>query len=398
MPITLEELIKGIEVKNKFALDQAQKDAISYGDGPLLIAAGPGTGKTEVLVARCLKFICCDGVDPGSIILTTFTEKAARNLEDRSSEALLSLSQQFPKLKGVDPSALRIGTLHGLCNKILQEYRYTEYQNLRLLDEMEAALLIHRLVVRKVDDTTKSALESQFGYLFGRNHTRQKSRWDWSMALMTMFNRMIEDQIDPGSLKMARGGWKALYQAYQIYEQELAGAYSCDFAHLLRHFLTFLETGQGSTFLEGSGDVRSPLTHVLVDEYQDTNPIQESIYFRLCDALPHNITVVGDDDQALYRFRGGTVECMVGFISLSQKRWNVTPRVVYLSDNHRSDERIVEWCNEYISSFPQMRVPNVRISQKPSLKSSLGLTGKHPAVGLIRRGTVDACAVLGRTC
>jgi DNA helicase-2/ATP-dependent DNA helicase PcrA len=83
MLITLPELIAGIEAKNGFALDQSQKDAIGYGQGPLLIAAGPGTGKTEVLVARCLKFICCDGVDPGSIILTTFTEKAATNLEDR---------------------------------------------------------------------------------------------------------------------------------------------------------------------------------------------------------------------------------------------------------------------------------------------------------------------------
>ena len=392
MLITLPELIAGIEAKNGFALDQAQKDAIGYGQGPLLIAAGPGTGKTEVLVARCLKFICCDGVDPGSIILTTFTEKAATNLEDRLAEALLSLSQQYPQITAIDPSGLRIGTLHGLCNRILQEYRYTEYQNLRLLDEMETALLIHRLVERNVDGGVKADIENQFGYIFGRNPNRSKSRWDWSLALMTLFNRLIEDQVDLGRLQAAGGPWDALHQAYQIYDQELDGAYSCDFAHLLRHFLEFLGTGQGNTFLEGSGDVRPPLTHVLVDEYQDTNPIQESIYFRLCDALPHNITVVGDDDQALYRFRGGTVECMVGFSSLCQTRWNINPKVVYLSDNHRSDEDIVKWCNDYIGSFPQMALPNVRISHKPPLSSSLGRTGTHPAVGLIRKGTVGACA------
>ena len=391
MPITLQELITGIEAKNGFALDQAQKDAIGYGEGPLLIAAGPGTGKTEVLVARCLKFICCEGVDPGSIILTTFTEKAARSLEDRLSEALLSLSQQYPQISEIDPSSLRIGTLHGLCNKILQEYRYTEYQNLRLLDEMEAALLIHRLVERKVDDATKGAIENQFAYMFGRN-PNQRSRWDWSLVLMTLFNRLIEDQIDLDRLQMAGGAWEALRQAHQIFEQELAGAYSCDFAHLLQHFERFLQTGQGTAFLQGSTEVRPPLTHVLVDEYQDTNPIQESIYSHLCDALPHNITVVGDDDQALYRFRGGTVECMVGFPLLCQTRWKVNPQVVYLSDNHRSDKEIVDWCNNYITSFPQMAAPNVRISQKPPLSSSLGRTGGHPAVGLIRRGTVLACA------
>ena len=393
MSITLQELVAGIEAKNGFALDQAQKNAIGYGNGPLLIAAGPGTGKTEALVARCLKFICCDGVEPGSIILTTFTEKAARNLEDRLSEALLSLSQQYPQISNIDPSGLRVGTLHGLCNKILQEYRYTEYQNLRLLDEMETALLIHRLVERKVNDAAKAAIEGQFGYMFGRNPNRLKSRWDWSLALMTLFNRLIEDQIDLVRLQMGGGAWNALHQAHQVFEQELAGAYSCDFAHLLRHFRGFLETGQGTTFLQGSGDVRPPLTHVLVDEYQDTNPIQESIYFRLCDALPHNITVVGDDDQALYRFRGGTVECMVGFSSMSRTRWNVSPQVIYLSDNHRSDIEIVNWCNNYINSFPQMAAPNVRISHKPRLSSSLGRTGGHPAVGLIRKGTVGGCAI-----
>ena len=393
MSITLQELIAGIEVKNGFALDQAQKDAIGYGNGPLLIAAGPGTGKTEVLVARCLKFICCDGVEPGSIILTTFTEKAARNLEDRLSEALLSLSQQYPRLLDIDPSGLRIGTLHGLCNRILQEYRYTEYQNLRLLEEMETGLLINRLVERKVDSAAKAAIEGQFGYIFGRNRNGLKNRWDWSLALMTLFNRLIEDQIDLVRLQKAGGSWAAVHQAYQIYERELAGAYSCDFAHLLRHFLNFLATGQGNAFLQGSGEVRPPLTHVLVDEYQDTNPIQESIYFRLGDASPHNITVVGDDDQALYRFRGGTVECMVGFPSMCQIRWNVGPQVVYLSDNHRSDKEIVDWCKNYITSFPQMAAPNVRISHKPPLSSSLGRTGGHPAVGLIRKGTVRDCAV-----
>ena len=393
MSITLQQLIKGIEVKNGFALDQAQKNAIGYGNGPLLIAAGPGTGKTEVLVARCLKFICCDGVEPGSIILTTFTEKAARNLEDRLSEAMLSLSKQYPGLSTIDPSGLRIGTLHGLCNRILQEYRYTGYQNLRLLDEMETALLIHRLVERKVNASDKTAIEGQFGYIFGRNPTRRKGRWDWSLALMTLFNRLIEDQIDLGKLQGAGGAWDTLHQAYQTYEQELAGAYSCDFAHLLRHFLSFLATGQGSAFLQGSGEVRPPLTHVLVDEYQDTNPIQESIYFGLSDSFPHNITVVGDDDQALYRFRGGTVECMVGFPSMCKTRWNTSPHVVYLSDNHRSDQDIVNWCNTYITSFPQMAAPNVRISHKPPLRSSLRSTGGHPAVGLIRKGTVRDCAV-----
>ena len=395
MTITTQELIKGMEQKNDFPLDKAQKEAIDYGNGPLLIAAGPGTGKTEVLVARCLKFICCDRVDPSSVILTTFTEKAAKNLEDRLSEAFLFFANKYPQqLADIDPSNLRIGTLHSLCNDILQEYRYTPYQNLRLLDEMESALLVHKLVVRDIQPL-QGALFNQFKYLFGNKPQKFLSRWDWALFLIQLFNRLIEDQIDVNALQTAGGSWTALQQANQIYEQTLVSNSACDFSRLLKHFLDFLRTGQGGTFLQGSKDamnVRPPLTHILVDEYQDTNPIQESIYLRLCDTPPHNITVVGDDDQALYRFRGGTVECMVGFSGACQNRWSVSPQTIYLSDNHRSDSEIVQWCNYYITSFPRMATPNVRIPNKPPLNSALGRTGSHPAVGLIRNSRVSDCA------
>ena len=393
--MALKDLIRGIEDKNGFPLDQPQKDAIAYGSGPLLIAAGPGTGKTEVLVARVLKFMCCDSVAPGSIMLTTFTEKAAQNLEDRLEEGFAYLAKQHPQIATIDTAEIRVGTLHALCNQILQENRYTAYQNYRLLDELESALLINKSVAERVTETDKKALLSHFPYLFGKNKLAP-SRWDWALALMVIFNRLIEDQIDLATMQTKGDPWKSLYQAHQIHEQALADSYACDFAHLLQHFREFLDSSQSTTFLKGSQDdfkMRPPLSHVLVDEYQDTNPIQESIYLRLCDTIPHNITVVGDDDQALYRFRGGTVECMVGFDVACQARWSTKPCVIYLVDNHRSDDDIVRWCNNYIDSFPVMRQPNVRIAGKPTLRpASARPTGTHPALGLIRRPKVSQCA------
>ena len=392
MPITEAELVTGIETKNGFPLDPAQRQAICHGAGPLLIAAGPGTGKTEVLVARCLRFICCDGVAPGSIMITTFTEKAAKNLQDRVSEAFLFLAATYHQIAPIDPSNLRMGTLHGLCNDIMQEYRYTAYQNLRLLDEVENSLLLHKDVVENLQPL-KGALYGQFNYLFGNKPQGVLSKWDWALSIQKLCNRIVEDGIDLNALQTAGGPWAALHQANQIYEQALAAAHACNFSLLLRYFRAFLDTGQGNLFLNGDATgVRLPLTHVLVDEYQDTNPVQESIYLRLCDAQPHNITVVGDDDQALYRFRGGTVECMVGFPSACQARWDINPQTIYLSDNHRSDSEIVQWCNHYITSFPQMSAPNVRIAGKPPLHSAIGRTGTHPAVGLIRTNTVGAGA------
>lgn len=384
MVITIGELISGIEGKNGFPLDQRQEQAIAHGGGPLLVAAGPGTGKTEVLVNRCLKFICCDGVDPKSVMVTTFTKKAARNLEDRLADNFLYIAEKYPAVRGIDPSGLRIGTLHSLCNDILQEYRYTKYQNVRLLDEMETSLLIHSSLANKIGHL-KSDILGQFKYIFGTR--RYQNRWDWAFALLNLLNRTVDDQLDLVALSEKSGGLNALYEVNRVYDELLADRGACDFSRLLKHFRDFLDTSQGREFIQGTQgylEVKPPLTHVLVDEYQDTNPLQESIYLRLCDESPHNITVVGDDDQAIYRFRGGTVECMVGFEPTCKTRWRVDPQVMYLADNHRSDIGIVRWCNDYIVSFPQMSKANVRIPNKPVLNSIKGRTGEHPALGLIK--------------
>ncbi len=393
MVIDTNALISSIEQRNGYPFNNHQRAAILYGSGPLRIVAGPGTGKTEVLIVRCLKLLCCDGVPPGSIIVTTFTDKAARNLEDRLSGAFLHLLSQHATLGTIDPSDLRIGTLHGLCNDILQEYRYTAYHNLRLLDEIESALLIHRRLVAKLTAEHQDAIRTLFPYLFGNK--RQLNRWDWAIALRTLFDRIVEDRIPVSSLIGAGGDWATFGAVVQLYEQELGAAYSCDFARLQRFFLDFLGTAQGAGFLNGdvTGLVpKSPITYVLVDEYQDTNPVQEDIYFRLCQMPPHNLTVVGDDDQALYRFRGGTVECMVGFDAMCQTRWGVPTATLYLSENYRSHPGIVDFCNTFLTSYHQMSAPNVRIPDKPALVAQSGIMGTYPSVGLIRTGTVDRCA------
>lgn len=393
MPITHEQLVAAVEQRHGFPLNGNQRAAILYGDGPLRIVAGPGTGKTEVLVVRCLKLLCCDEVLPRGVVLTTFTQKAATNLEDRLTDTLLYLVSLYPQLGAIDPSEVRVGTLHGLCNDILQEYRYTGYQNLRLLDEIESALFIHRRVVRVMTDGQKEALRGQFAYMFG--NAPHLGRWDWALALRTLFDRLVEDRVDLAALATAEGPWAILAGLFSSYEVALAEDYSCDFAHLQQRFLAFLGSAQGARFLGGdeTGLVPKPaLSHVLVDEYQDTNPIQEQIYFRLCDQGTHNLTVVGDDDQALYRFRGGTVECMVGFDQVSQARWGELPQTTYLSENYRSDAAIVGFCNGYIATNPHMTGPQVRIPGKPAITPASGRAGEYPVVGLIRNSTIRACA------
>jgi DNA helicase-2/ATP-dependent DNA helicase PcrA len=124
-------------------VSKAQMDVVNHDEGPLWIIAGPGSGKTEVLVLRCLKLLLVNRVDPRAIIVTTFTEKAGKNLQDRLILYKEHIAKRFPSVKDVDLTQLRVGTLHSLCNDILLEYRFPGYRNCRPMDDMEQLLFIY---------------------------------------------------------------------------------------------------------------------------------------------------------------------------------------------------------------------------------------------------------------
>ena len=128
--MNLQEMLDVIEQKSGRELNEEQKAVITHGTGPLWVIAGPGSGKSEVLVLRCLKLVCIDNVTPKSIILTTFTKKAAKNIQDRLAIYKSYLDQVDKDLRDVDLFQVRVGTLHSLCNDIMQEYRYVDYQKL----------------------------------------------------------------------------------------------------------------------------------------------------------------------------------------------------------------------------------------------------------------------------
>jgi DNA helicase-2/ATP-dependent DNA helicase PcrA len=370
-----------------YPLNLSQRQAVDHATGALWILAGPGTGKTEVLVTRTLKLVCVDGVPPGGILLTTFTRKAAKNLEDRLASYMVSLVAADPALATVDISDLRIGTLHGLCNDILQDFRSPDYQNVRLLDDVEQQLFTYRYA--DITDYADRAFWNHFAlavpeWSTGAQHSPGK--WKRARAAIILFNRIVEDGVDLAIMRQRGPQWHQLATFYEQYRDELKTRYRCDFAHLQDRFLGFLANGRGHIFL--AGDERRPgLQHVLVDEYQDTNPIQEEIYFALAANAPHNLTVVGDDDQALYRFRGGTVECMVNFGSECQARFGGPPVVRQLDENYRSHPDIVSFFDNYVLSHPIMQQQGVRAPGKQALTPSSGITGNYPAVAWLSART-----------
>ena len=356
----LQQMLAVIAQQSRRQLDPTEQvPVVSYGTGPLWVIAGPGSGKTEVLVLRCLKLLCVDLVPPKSVILTTFTEKAAKNIQDRIAIYKSYLDLADTNLRSIDVSQARVGTLHSLCNDIMQEYRYTGYQNYRLLDENDQSLFVYEqsnlassspvpLATHLTFWRTFSYMVSGFSWVtrgrWSQTNTYLPHRWVRTNATVRLFNRIVEDRVNVNRMRTQGGVLSTLADEFVAYENSLETHLSCDFAHLQQKFLDFLGTPNGALFLDGDGSRElSGIQYVLVDEYQDTNPVQEQVYLQLARRSPHNLCVVGDDDQALYRFRGGTVECMVNFDQACRNAWgpNTQVRMQSLSTNYRSHPNII---------------------------------------------------------
>jgi len=394
--LSIEDMIKALESipRRDIKLTDYQREVIEHEEGPLWIIAGPGSGKTEALVLRCLRLLLVDRIDPHSIMITTFTEKAGRNLQDRLILYKDHVATKFPLVKDVDLTQLRVGTLHSLCNDILLEYRFPGYRNFRPMDDMEQLLFIY--FHSGLANTTRGLTSKQqklfehFHYIFDRisqnvmNSGRMPNRWARARVTQSLFNRIVEYRLDTKSMMSKGGVWGTLALEFMQYEKALNDYYRVDFAHMQSKLLDFLATPRGNLFIQGGAKPNDPgLKHVLVDEYQDTNPIQAEIYFQLASRKPHNLVVVGDDDQALYRFRGGTVESMITFDLMCQDYFRTKPKRVPLVKNHRSHPGIVNWCNEYITSFKTMKQGGARVANKEKLIWKSQINGNWPAVSLI---------------
>jgi DNA helicase-2/ATP-dependent DNA helicase PcrA len=390
-------------------LTPKQDAIVRHPNGPAWVLAGPGSGKTEVLTVMVLRLLYVENdpaqaerVPPESIIVTTFTDKAARNLEDRISQHRAKVIAADPSLAEIDISKLRVGTLHGLCNDLLQEFRSPNYQNVRLMDQFEQSLFVreHMSLVKQKNPPGEIAFWQQYPWMFRPQqwkptYTNPPNRWNSTHALVSLLNRLVEDRVSIAGLKAAGGQLQVLADLYDEYLQHLNNNYRCDFSQLQARFLEFLQTPIGQAFRVGDGTPGNPgIKWVLVDEYQDTNPMQEEIYFQLADQAPHNLIVVGDDDQAMYRFRGGSVECMVTFDDACRAFLGISKASVAkydLVDNFRSHPDIVTFFDDYIRAFPVMSNPGARTS-KPPINPKKSIPHAYPAVGTLSAGKLDDLA------
>ena len=378
-------------LKRDISSNHDQKKAIlSPVDKSLFIVAGPGSGKTTVMVLKILKYIFVDDVNPSEILATTFTRKAADELYsrilgwgDEIKNYLIDNADEdnfedFLKIDRIDFNQIQIGTTDSIAEALLRDYKKPGENQSIVIEEFVANSAMIKILIENERYLNKDLVE-YLKELSGRNKLEEPSHL--SQILIEIKNRIYYDQVDLDELyeqtQNERGAHAAL-DCIKEYENTLKKRNTIDFAMLESKFLKKLKDGDLKTFLD-------EIKIVLIDEYQDTNLIQEDIYFTIAQSALENggnITVVGDDDQSLYRFRGATVDLFTNYKKRIKERLSIDVEEINLRTNYRSTENIIQHCNQFAEL--DMEYQNARVENKPKIIAPDFEKDKMPVLGLFR--------------
>jgi len=283
-------------------LNPPQREAVLHGDGPLLILAGAGSGKTRVITCRIAHLIRERRVDPGTILAVTFTNKAANEMKERVERML-----KIPLTR------LWISTFHSACVRILRQHSHMlgYKRSFVIYDETDRSSLIKACM-------TDLRIDME------RNQPRAVGA-----RISSLKNNLVDEERF--SRTNAHFGFEeAVSRIYTLYQEKLKKSNGLDFDDLLMLTVRLFERHE---------DVRAYYQglfhHILIDEYQDTNHAQYRIV-RLLTAQRRNLCVVGDDDQSIYKFRGADITNILNF-----EKDFLDAKVITLEQNYRSTQNIL---------------------------------------------------------
>lgn len=294
-------------------LNAPQCEAVQTTEGPLLVLAGAGTGKTRVLTTRLAALIHQGKAFPGQILAVTFTNKAAQEMKHRVSETL----------GGAPVEGWWLGTFHSLAARMLRSHAACVGldQNFTILDTDDQVRLIKQLMETYNIDPKKNppkVLSDQIS--------------SWKDKAKTPADLNADDVGD-----LANGKMLLLYRDYQA---RLKALNACDFGDLLLHMITILKDPTHTDILE---EYHRRFKYILVDEYQDTN-VAQYLWLRLLAQGSNNICCVGDDDQSIYGWRGAEVDNILRF-----EKDFVGAKIIRLEENYRSTGHILSAANGVIA-------------------------------------------------
>lgn len=292
-------------------LNAPQTEAVMHTEGPLLILAGAGSGKTRVLTHRIAYLIRQCGVRPWNILAITFTNKAAQEMR-----------QRVDALVGFGADQIWVSTFHSSCVRMLRRFidRLGYQSNFTIYDADDQKTLMRDLCKRMNIDTKKMKERTFIAYI---SSAKNKMKTPGMM--------MDEARQNPLDVMYA--------QVYEAYEHEMRQSNALDFDDLLLKTVELLEKNEDVRLL-----YQEQFRYVHVDEYQDTNGVQFKLVKLLTEKYK-NVCVVGDDDQSIYRFRGADIRNILDF-----ERAFPNARVIKLEQNYRSTKSILDAANTVIAN------------------------------------------------
>tara|TARA_Y100000590_G_scaffold305488_1_gene344584 strand:+ start:5669 stop:7693 length:2025 start_codon:yes stop_codon:yes gene_type:complete len=292
-------------------LNEKQQEAVSYLDGPLLIVAGAGSGKTKVLTSRIAHIIKQKKAFPNQLLAVTFTNKAANEMRYRVSRIL--------KKEAIDLTWL--GTFHSISAKILRKHAKAVglNYNFSIIDEDDQTRLIKNICKAENIDIKKISPNYILSII---NQWKNKGFYPEDVKLKK------KDLLEKGFLNI-----------YKIYQSKLIDLNACDFGDLLLHCVKIIEKHSDIAEIYSRN-----FKYILVDEYQDTNHVQ-SKWLNLLANHNKNICCVGDDDQSIYSWRGAEIKNFLEFDKIYKKT-----KIIRLEKNYRSTQNILTVASKLIEN------------------------------------------------
>ncbi len=326
-------------------LNDEQKEAVSYLDGPLLIVAGAGSGKTRVLTSRIANIIKNKKAYPNQILSVTFTNKAAQEMQNRVSNML--------KKEAIGLSWL--GTFHSVSAKILRKHAsaINLNSNFSIIDQDDQIRLIKNICKSENIDIKKLSPNYIIAVING-----------WKNK------GLYPEKVIPSKRNIFERG---ILKIYKIYQVKLIGLNACDFGDLILHCVNIFEKNNDILEIYSNN-----FKYILVDEYQDTNFIQ-SKWLNLLAKKHNNICCVGDDDQSIYSWRGAEIKNFLEFDKVYK-----TTKIIRLEKNYRSTRNILKVASKIISNNQNRVGKNLETTKEEGelVKLSCFKNAKEEAIGI----------------
>ena len=326
-------------------LNKAQKEAVNHIDGPLLIVAGAGSGKTKVLTSRIANIIKEKKAYPNQILAVTFTNKAAKEMQNRVSNILGSSATGLPWL----------GTFHSICAKLLRKHASAVNlnSNFTIIDTDDQIRLIKNIC--KAENIDVKQISPRY--------------------ILAIIDRWKNKGYYPNEVRV---NYKDIYEKtilpiYKIYQQKLIELNSCDFGDLILHVVKILEKNSDIKKIYSKN-----FKYILVDEYQDTNLIQ-SKWLNLLAEDNKNICCVGDDDQSIYSWRGAEIKNFLEFDKVYKNT-----KVIRLEENYRSTQNILSVASNLIANNQNRIGKTLKTSMEEGdlIQLNCFKNGKDEAIGV----------------